>query len=95
MPEFAGRAGAAAADEPVEIAAPLLLRSNALTDIDLIALIGRRGVGHARVIARRPSSTRPSRQLVKALTKSAKPVVQSPPKQRSSDETANRRQRPT
>ena len=41
-------------DEPVEIAAPLLIRSNALSDIDLIALIGRHGLGHARAIARRP-----------------------------------------
>jgi uncharacterized protein (DUF2336 family) len=41
------------AEEPVEIAAPLLTRSNALSDIDLIALIGRHGLPHARAIARR------------------------------------------
>ena len=33
------------ADETVDIAAPLLIRSNALSDIDLIALIGRHGLG--------------------------------------------------
>ena len=33
------------ADETVDIAAPLLIRSNALSDIDLIALIGRHGIG--------------------------------------------------
>ena len=63
------------ADEPVEIAAPLLLRSNALTDIDLIALIGRHGVAHARVIARRPKLNPTIDQLVKALVKSANRVV--------------------
>ena len=52
------------ADEPVDIAAPLLLRSNALTDIDLIALIGRHGIGHARVIARRPDLNPTIAQLV-------------------------------
>ena len=63
------------ADEPVETAAPLLLRSNALTDIDLIALIGRRGIGHARVIARRPRLNPTIGQLVRVLTKAAKPVA--------------------
>ena len=63
------------ADGPVEIAAPLLLRSNALTDIDLIALIGRHGVGHARVIARRPKLNPTIDQLVKALVKSANRVA--------------------
>ena len=41
-------------DEPLEIAAPLLVRSKALTEIDLLALIGRHGAGHARAIGRRP-----------------------------------------
>jgi uncharacterized protein (DUF2336 family) len=64
------------ADEPVEIAASLLLRSNALTDIDLIALIGRHGIGHARVIARRPRLNPTIGQLVRVLTKSAKPATE-------------------
>jgi uncharacterized protein (DUF2336 family) len=41
-------------DEPLEIAAPLLIRSKALTEIDLLAFIGRHGAGHARAIGRRP-----------------------------------------
>lgn len=41
-------------NEPVEIAAPLLVRSRALCDVDLIRLIGRHGLPHARAIARRP-----------------------------------------
>jgi uncharacterized protein (DUF2336 family) len=40
-------------EEPVDIAAPLLIRSRAVSDIDLIALIGRHGLPHARAIARR------------------------------------------
>lgn len=43
------------ADESVDIAAPVLLRSRALSDVDLIALIGRHGLSHARVIAKRPN----------------------------------------
>lgn len=41
-------------DEPLDVAAPLLVRSKALTEIDLLALIGRHGAGHARAIGRRP-----------------------------------------
>lgn len=41
------------ADMPVEISAPLLLRSPVLTPIDLLALVARRGVPHARAIAGR------------------------------------------
>ncbi|MBL0936191.1 MAG: hypothetical protein IBJ07_15715 [Rhizobiaceae bacterium] len=40
-------------DEPVDICAPLLVRSSALRDIDLLALIGRHGLGHALAIERR------------------------------------------
>ena len=58
------------ADESVDIAAPLLLRSNALTDVDLIALIGRHGLPHARVIARRPNLNSTIAQLVRALQRS-------------------------
>ena len=59
--------------ETVDIAAPLLIRSNALTDIDLIALIGSRGLPHARAIARRPGLNRTIEHLVKALMSSAAP----------------------
>jgi uncharacterized protein (DUF2336 family) len=40
-------------EEAPEISAPLLIRTSSLSDVDLIALIARKGVGHARVIARR------------------------------------------
>lgn len=40
-------------DMPVEICAPLLMRSPILTGIDLVALIGRHGLPHARAIAAR------------------------------------------
>ncbi len=53
--------------EPVDIAAPLLVRSKALTDIDLIALIGRHGLPHARAIARRPGLNQTIAHLIRAL----------------------------
>lgn len=40
-------------DEPVDISAPLLVRSPAITDVELITLIGRHGLPHARAITRR------------------------------------------
>ena len=55
------------ADHPVAISAPLLLRSRALADIDLIGLIGRNGVAHARVIARRAGLNPNIAALVRAL----------------------------
>ncbi|MEO9339868.1 hypothetical protein ABFT80_20790 [Mesorhizobium sp. SB112] len=39
--------------EPVDIAAPLLIRSNALREIDLITLIATHGLPHAKAISRR------------------------------------------
>lgn len=45
----------ALASQPVEISAPLLLRSPLLHANDLIDIIGKNGLAHARVIARRPS----------------------------------------
>ena len=38
---------------PIEICAPLLLRSPVLGPVDLVALIGRNGMSHARVISQR------------------------------------------
>ncbi|TPI73653.1 DUF2336 domain-containing protein [Mesorhizobium sp. B2-8-9] len=55
------------AEEPVEIAAPLLTRSNALSDIDLIALIGRHGLPHARAIARRKELNPTIADLIRVL----------------------------
>ncbi|MGX5840578.1 hypothetical protein ACWGTI_07650 [Mesorhizobium sp. ArgA1] len=56
-------------DEPVDVCAPLLVRSRALSDIDLIALIGRHGLPHARAIARRKDLHPTIAQLIKALEK--------------------------
>jgi len=58
------------ADESVEIAAPILLRSKVLTDIDLIGLIGRNGLPHARVIAKRQDLHPTIAQLAAALARS-------------------------
>jgi uncharacterized protein (DUF2336 family) len=54
-------------ESPVEIAAPLLVRSRAIGDIDLIALIGRHGLPHARAIARRANLNPAIAALVRAL----------------------------
>lgn len=56
-------------DETVDIAAPLLVRSKALADVDLIALIGRHGLPHARAIARRKELNPAIAELIKALEK--------------------------
>lgn len=58
-------------DEPVAIAAPLLIRSKLLCDIDLIRLIARHGLPHARAIARRPDLNPTIADLVKALERPA------------------------
>ena len=54
-------------EESVDIAAPLLIRSRALTDVDLIGLIGRKGLPHARAIARRPRLNETIGHLIRAL----------------------------
>lgn len=56
-------------EETVDIAAPLLVRSRVLTDIDLIALIGRYGLPHARAIARREDLNPTIVNLIKAMEK--------------------------
>lgn len=76
------------AEESVDIAAPLLLRSRALTDVDLIALIGRRGIVHARVIARRKNLHPTIAALVKALNRSELRAVVSEPKPKEQPMTA-------
>jgi uncharacterized protein (DUF2336 family) len=58
-------------NEPVEIAAPLLVRSGVLTDIDLIALIGRHGLAHARAIGRRKNLNPAIARLIRALDRPA------------------------
>lgn len=54
-------------DESVDIAAPLLIRSPALSDVALIALIGRHGLPHARAIARRPGLNQTIADLIRVL----------------------------
>lgn len=56
-------------EEPVDVCAPLIVRSRVLSDIDLIALIGRHGLPHARAIARRKDLNPTIAQLIKALEK--------------------------
>ncbi|WP_163269028.1 hypothetical protein [Chelativorans alearense] len=55
------------AEEPVETSAPLLVRSGALSDVDLIALIGRHGLPHAKAIARRDGLNPVIAALIRAL----------------------------
>jgi uncharacterized protein (DUF2336 family) len=55
------------AEEPLEISAPLLTRSVNLADVDLIGLIGRHGIGHARAIGRRASLNPNIARLIAAL----------------------------
>lgn len=54
-------------NQPVDVAAPLIIRSPVLKDIDLIALIGRHGLTHARVIARRTNLNPAITDLIRAL----------------------------
>jgi uncharacterized protein (DUF2336 family) len=61
-------------DESVDIAAPLLIRSTALSDIDLITLIGRHGYGHARAIGRRPGLNPTIARLVTVLENKVVPL---------------------
>jgi uncharacterized protein (DUF2336 family) len=65
--------------EPVDIAAPLLVRSRALSDIDLIALIGRHGLPHARAIARRRGLNPTIAHLIRALERRSPGSVGTPP----------------
>lgn len=63
-------------DDRPEIAAPLLIRSQAITDIDLISLIGRHGLGHARIIARRKDLAQPIVSLIRALEAASQQTVE-------------------
>lgn len=55
------------ASDAIDIAAPLLVRSDALRDVDLISLIANRDLGHARAIARRTTLIKPIHDLLTAL----------------------------
>lgn len=54
-------------NEPVSTAAPLLMRSTALRDVDLVVLIGRHGLPHARAIARRKNLNPAIAALIRKL----------------------------
>lgn len=58
-------------DQPVEVSAPLLVRSTHLRDVDLIGVIGRHGLGHARAIARRKNLNPAIANLIRALESAA------------------------
>lgn len=60
------------ASEELDVATPLLLRSSALGDIELLAIIGRHGLDHARVIARREALNPTIRDLVASLELAAR-----------------------
>lgn len=55
------------ADQPVDISAPILMRSPILTNIDLVALIGRHGVAHARAIAARSDLDERIARLIRSI----------------------------
>lgn len=70
------------ASEPVEIAAPVLMRSAVLTDIDLVGLIARMGLPHARAIVRRPDLNPSIARLIQALeaaSPDARPLLEDTP----------------
>jgi uncharacterized protein (DUF2336 family) len=90
-------------EEPVDIAAPLLIRSRTVSDIDLIALIGRHGLPHARAIARRKGLNPTIADLIRALERPtlvrlrdpepAAPAI-APAKAEAADDGAARQQAP-
>ena len=87
-------------DEPVSVCAPLLVRSRVLGDVDLIALIGKHGLPHARAIARRPILNLAISRLAQALegavswqTDKTAPAVPPPGSQPSTGSAIDRRER--
>mgnify|MGYP000849066408 CR=1 FL=1 len=56
------------ASEPVEISAPILLRSPVLRSEDLVDIIGKNGLAHARAIARRQSDDALLKGVLRSFT---------------------------
>lgn len=56
------------ANEPVEISAPILLRSPVLRSEDLVDIIGKNGLVHARAIARRQSDDPLLKSVLRSFT---------------------------
>ncbi len=79
-------------NEAVDIAAPLLIRSKILRDVDLIALIGRHGLPHARAIARRADLNPAIADLVWALENPKLVRLPLPKERQAQMEAANRAQ---
>ncbi|WP_205826541.1 DUF2336 domain-containing protein [Mesorhizobium zhangyense] len=79
-------------NETVDIAAPLLIRSKVLRDVDLIALIGRHGLPHARAIARRTDLNQAIADLVWALENPKLVRLPLPKERQAQVEAANRAQ---
>ena len=71
------------ASERIEIAAPLLIRSQVLGEVDLIAIIGQSGLAHARAIGRRAGLDPRIADLVRILeataTRQASPAAAETP----------------
>lgn len=63
------------ADLPTDISAPLLVSSPVLTNIDLVALIGRHGLPHARAIAARAGLDERIRRLVRVVGAMEQPLA--------------------
>ncbi|WP_378943706.1 DUF2336 domain-containing protein [Mesorhizobium sp. ANAO-SY3R2] len=75
-------------DESVDIAAPLLVRSPLLSDVTLIALIGRHGLPHARAIARRPGLNKTIADLIRVLERPRLVHPETPPAESDADPAA-------
>lgn len=74
--------------EPIHIAAPVLMRSNALADADLIAVIARHGLMHARAIRMRAALDISVEKLIVALEAAAGRAEPSAPLPAASPEPA-------
>jgi len=81
-------------EEPVDVAAPLLIRSPALSDIDLLAIISRHGLSHARAIARRKVLNPAIASLVRALDRPARAEDAPPPPELAQVELPEEEQSP-
>lgn len=92
------------AGDTADIAAPLLIRSNALRDVDLISLIANCDLALARAIARRSDLVKPIHDLLtamqdpeidrlRALATAAQDNVKSPPRGQLAAETRQKLRR--
>lgn len=66
------------AEEDIAVSAPVLVGSPVLSDIDLIGLIGRHGLGHAGAIARRAKLNPNIASLIRALGVAGESVAAEP-----------------